>query len=210
MPYIGLSHPKAEQIAAEQVIYNARYPTLKPNWSFELSTVLDGSVDEVASKLGPLDKLETVMKLNPVCFEFVEIARDWVVVPKGQKLGDVRVREVPGDTSNHDSENKGRRYERVRFEAKDTIKAFWGLMEGVVIQRGTYVWDEKKKLGLWEVSSIDKPGMEAWLRKVVKFEGVNEDGKKKTRVVEICEGYTRERHHLFDWLAERFTKDLHR
>ncbi|KAF5362184.1 hypothetical protein D9756_002174 [Leucocoprinus leucothites] len=222
MPYIGFSRPTPEQVAAEHAVYNARYHTLEPQWSFTLSVILDGSVDEVATKLGRFDGFETAMRLNPVCFEYKELARDWVVLPQGQTLSDARVREVPGCSANPGEDatitpgnvEGGRRYERIQFEAKDVLKAFWGLMSGVVIQRGTYVWDEDEKMGLWEVTNLDKPGMEAWLRKIIRFESVPEgggvDGKgERTRVVEICEGYTWERLHLFEWLAERYTKDLH-
>jgi hypothetical protein len=198
--------------------FNAKYPTAKAQWSFTLSTVLDKPVEEVIKKLGRIECFEKVMKVNPVCKEYKEVGRDWVGVVG--EIGDARLREevqqvqVRVQDGAQPEVGGERRFERIRFEGKDSLTAFWGLLEDVIWQRGTYVWDEGNRVGLWEVTTTsddedkDKPGMESWLRKVITFKDGG-DGKR-TKVEEFVEGYSKEKLRILEGFAKRYTRDLHR
>ncbi|KAF9454466.1 hypothetical protein P691DRAFT_754697 [Macrolepiota fuliginosa MF-IS2] len=198
-----------EQIAAVDAAFNERYPMAKPQWSFSLSIVLDKPLDEVVSKLGGLDNFEMLSRLNPVCVEYTEAGRDEVVLPG--PLEGARVRESPASSSSDVAEaalvEGGRKYGRINFRAKDRLTVFWGLLAGIVQQRGTFVWDEEKKLGLWEVTTTDTPGMETWARKLVRFVDA---GDGKTRIEEFLEGYSKESLQIFEGLAKRYTRNLHK
>lgn len=205
---MGRAQLSAEQLAAAEAAFHAEYPTAKPQWSFNLSITLNKPVDVVASKLGGLDNFETLTKLNPLCMGYNEVARDWVVI--SGPLSNARVREIPSYPDNNAEATLlegGKKYERLRFEAKDRLTAFWGLLSGVTVQRGTFVWDEQEKIGLWEITTTDVPGEETWARKVVKFV---DGGNGNTRIEEFVEGYSKETLQILEGFAKRYTRDLHK
>ncbi|KXN91114.1 hypothetical protein AN958_02890 [Leucoagaricus sp. SymC.cos] len=148
------------------------------------------------------------MKLNPVGMEYHQVGRDSVVVQ--ESLADARVRELPACSEN-DMEGivigDGKKYERIHFRARDKLTAFWGLLSDIIIQRGTYVWDEDEKIGLWEVTVIEKPGIETWARKVIRY--LDENGGK-TKVEAFVEGYSKEALKILEGVTKKYTKDLHR
>jgi len=202
------SRPTPEQLAAVEATFNAKYPTAKPQWSFKLSIVLDKPIAQVVSKLGGLDNFQTLSRLNPVCIDYTEVGRDWVTIPGS--LDTVRVRESPSSSGAGEEAilaDGGKQYPRINFTAKDRLTAFWGLMSGVVQQRGTYVWDEEANMALWEVTTTDTPGLETWARKVVKFV---DDGNGKTKVEEFLEGYSKESLQILEGVAKRYTKNIHK
>ncbi len=216
--HFGLSRLTPEQLAAAEAGFKTKYPTAKPHWSFELSTtILNKPVEQVVSKLGGLDNFEKIARLNPVCVEYTEVARDWVDVPGS--LDTARVRESSPSPPSSSSPrpgacraettliDEGKLYPRIKFTAKDRLTIFWGLKSGVVQQRGTYVWDEETKMALWEVMSTDTPGLETWTRKVVKF---LDDGNGNTRVEEIVEGYSKESLQALEGVAKWYTRNLHK
>lgn len=194
-----------EQIAAAETTFNERYPTAKPQWSFKLSIILDKPFNEAVSKLGGLDNFGTLAQLNPVCIEYHEVARDQVVLPG--PLADARVREMPSSTGGDAEAEGGKKYERIKFKAKDRLSAFWGLLTDITHQRGTYVWDEEEKMGLWEVTITDTPGLETWARKTVRFVA---EGEGKTMIEEFVEGYSKEPLQILEGLAKKYTRNLHK
>lgn len=160
------------------------------------------------SKLGGPDNFEVLARLNPVCIEYTEVARDCVIIPG--PLDAARVRESPsssGAGAEATLVDGGKQYPRINFTAKDRLTVFWGLMSGVVQQRGTYVWNEEEKTALWEVTTTDTPGLETWTRKVVKF---LDDGSGKTRIEEFVEGYSKETLRVLEGVAKRYTRNIHK
>jgi hypothetical protein len=206
--HLGQSRLTPEQLAAAEAGFKAKYPTAKPHWSFKLSTVLDKPIAQVVSKLGGLENFETLAKLNPVCVGYTEVARDWVIVPG--PLDAARVRESepsPSRGAGAEASDGRKQYPRIKFTAKDRLTVFWGLMSGVVQQRGTYVWDEESKMALWEVMTTDTPGLETWTRKVVNF---RDDGNGNTKVEEFVEGYSKESLQVLEGVAKRYTRNIHK
>ncbi len=186
--------------------FNENYPNSTPHWSFELSTTLDRPLNEAVARLAGVNNFEACMKLNPTCTEYAVVKRDRVVV-KGD-LSTARVREFPSAPEGNDtSGDEGtKEYERVFFTAKGKIKMLWGLLSTTVLDRGTYVWDEETKTGLWEATGTDNPKNEIWVKKVMKF---TEDGPTKTKVVEAVEGHCPSPLPIFENLAMSFCKDIH-
>lgn len=218
--HLGQSRLTPEQLAAAEAGFKAKYPTAKPHWSFKLSIVLNKPVAQVVSKLGGLENFEVLTRLNPVCVEYTEVTRDWVIVPESEEeessLDTARVRESPpsslspgagAKTVNSSLIDGRKQYPRIKFTAKDRLTVFWGLMSGVVQQRGTYVWDEETKTALWEVMSTDTPGLETWTRKVVSF---LDDGNGNTKVEEFVEGYSKESLQILEGVAMRYTRNIHK
>jgi hypothetical protein len=90
--------------------------------------------------------------------------------------------------------------------------AFCGLLEAVTAQRGTFVWDDERRIGLWEVEVLNSGGgggkgdVDSWARKVVRF---RRDGEG-TRIEEFVEGYSKESVKILEGLTRRFTRNLHK
>ncbi|XP_006461682.1 hypothetical protein AGABI2DRAFT_118544 [Agaricus bisporus var. bisporus H97] len=154
--------------------------------------------------------------LNPVCLEYKEVGRDWVgpiTSDSSGKLENARVREmieVSQEDLSDEEKKKKLYYRRIKFEGKDSVVAFCGLVSDVTEQKGTFVWDEEGRVGVWEVRALNPVGREdidSWARKVIRF---REDGDESTKIEEFVEGYSVEKFRFLEGVTKRFTKDLHK
>ncbi|EKM81553.1 hypothetical protein AGABI1DRAFT_105105 [Agaricus bisporus var. burnettii JB137-S8] len=211
--------PPPASINSTHQQHNDDYSKSKSQWSFTLSRTIKKPIDVVLRNLGGLDNFAKLMMLNPVCLEYKEVGRDWVgpiTSDSSGKLENARVREMI-EVSQEDlmvlsDEEKKKKlyYRRIKFEGKDSVVAFCGLVSDVTEQKGTFVWDEEGRVGVWEVRALNPVGREdidSWARKVIRF---REDGDESTKIEEFVEGYSVEKFKFLEGVTKRFTKDLHK
>jgi len=135
----------------------------KYNFQHEYSIVLDHPISEVYPILAHGAKMEHVVRLSSLCVNFELLYADVVVPPDSAPLAISRVRTEPAFIS--------------------STLAF-GLTHKKVAIVGAQTWDEDAKVALYE--SVTDQGIVVW--KLRAFKEIEEDGRKKTRVVETIKG----------------------
>ena len=148
------------------------------NFHHEYSVVLDRPVSEVYPILAHGDKMERVIRLSALCTYFELFDSDVVVSPDSAPLAESRVRTEPA------SSEGGGGLPRQYFRLQETIPLVFGLTHKKVEIVGAQTWDENAKVALYE--SVTDQGIMVW--KLRTFKEIEDDGKKKTSVIETIKG----------------------
>lgn len=155
------------------------------NFSCDYEVVLDHPIDKVFDVLGNGDNVETVVRLSSLCttFEMFTEKSDFVATPNDTPLSATRVRTLPSAPS-ATSQDGPKLYPRRHFHFCERVKIMWGIASTDVHLDGTHTWDEVGRVALYETKSPQ--GVEVW--KLRRFEEVEEEGKKRTKVMESIRG----------------------
>jgi len=141
------------------------------------SVVLDHPISNVCATLAHGHNMEHVVRLSDICTEFELFDSDIVVTPDSAPLAESRVRTEPASAVEG---GLPRQY----FRFKETVPLVFGLAHTTVELVGTQTWDENAKVVLYE--TVADQGIV--MRKLRAFKEIEEDGKKKTSVIETIQG----------------------
>jgi len=156
----------------------------KYNFHHEYSIVLDHPISEVYPILAHGAKMEHVVRLSSLCVNFELLYADVVVPPDSAPLAISRVRTEPAFISSTGEGEGEKGLPRQYFRLNETIPLAFGLTHKKVAIVGAQTWDEDAKVALYE--SVTDQGIVVW--KLRAFKEIEEDGRKKTRVVETIKG----------------------
>lgn len=159
----------------QETLLKTSYPE-SFNFHSEYSVVIDHPISTVFPVLGHGHQAERMVRLSDLCTDFQLFDKDLVVTPNSAPLIESRVRTASSSTS---SEGLPRQYLRLQ----ETVSLIFGLNVKVEIV-GTQTWDEDAKMALYE--TVTDQGIMVW--KVRVFKEIEDDGKKKTSVMETING----------------------
>jgi len=158
----------------QKAFLQMHYPT-NFNFHSDYSVVLDHPMSSVFPVLAHGDKAERMVRLSELCTDFQLFDTDFVIPPNSAPLTESRVRTEPPSSGGHP---------RQYFRLQETVPLFFGLTKTKVEIVGTQTWDETTKVSLYE--TVTDQGIMVWKSRL--FKEIEDDGKKKTSIIETING----------------------
>lgn len=149
--------------------------TTNYNFHSDYSVVLDHAISTVYPVLAHGDQIERMARLSDFCTDFQLFNSDVVSTPDSAPLAESRLRTEPTSSAG---------LPRQFFRLQETIPLVFGLAKTKVEIVGAQTWDETAKMALYE--TVTDQGIVVW--KLRQFKEIEEDGKKKTSVIETIKG----------------------
>lgn len=152
------------------------------NFRSDYSVVLDHPLSATFPVLAHGDQIERMVRLSDLCSGFDLFDSDKVVTPGAAPLAESRLRTEPPatDTTAPGPDVLPRQY----FRLQETIPLLFGLAKTKVEITGSQTWDDNTKTALYE--TVTDHGIVVW--KLRQFKEIEEDGRKKTSVIETIKG----------------------
>ncbi|KAJ7077299.1 hypothetical protein B0H15DRAFT_862149 [Mycena belliarum] len=182
---------RAVDLSSRQDSYPSNF---KPNFDSAFNVTIQKPLSTVFPILGTNEGLGPHILLSSIASGFQALTKDTVAV--SGNLEDAFVRTLAADSA-------GAGFPRQGFQYKETVKIIPGVkfLDIVVNLKGTFTWDENRKLSLYETTS-DKS---VTVRKVRRFEEV--DGGAATLVSETITGQCP---FLLQPITQKTARDAHK
>lgn len=153
------------------------------NFHSDYSVVLDHPLSTTFPVLAHGDQMERMVRLSELLTEFELFDADNVVSPGAAPLAESHLRTEPPSTFESVTA-AGDGLPRQYFRLQETVPLLFGLAKTKVEIVGTQTWDDNTKVALYE--SVTDQGIMVW--KLRAFKEIEEDGTKKTSVIETIKG----------------------